>query len=55
MKRVTGICGIFFKARDPENLKAWYRDRLGIVPDTDRVSRRLPDPACAGGPCPPWR
>ncbi len=30
MTRVTGIGGIFFKARDPEALRAWYRDHLGI-------------------------
>jgi len=30
MKRVTGIGGIFFKARDPEALGAWYRDHLGL-------------------------
>jgi predicted enzyme related to lactoylglutathione lyase len=30
MKRVTGIGGIFFKARDPKGLKDWYRDHLGI-------------------------
>ena len=30
MQRVTGIGGIFFKARDPKALQAWYRDRLGI-------------------------
>ena len=30
MKRVTGIGGIFFKARDPESLRAWYRRHLGI-------------------------
>jgi len=30
MKRVTGIGGIFFKARDPETLWAWYREHLGI-------------------------
>lgn len=29
--RVTGIGGIFFKARDPEGLRAWYRDHLGIA------------------------
>ena len=29
--RVTGIAGIFFKARDPETLRAWYRDHLGIA------------------------
>lgn len=30
MKRVTGIGGIFFKARDPGALGAWYRTHLGI-------------------------
>jgi predicted enzyme related to lactoylglutathione lyase len=30
MKRVTGIGGIFFKARDPAALLAWYRKHLGI-------------------------
>jgi predicted enzyme related to lactoylglutathione lyase len=29
--RVVGIGGIFFKARDPEALRAWYRDRLGLA------------------------
>jgi predicted enzyme related to lactoylglutathione lyase len=30
MKRVTGIGGIFFKARDPKALAAWYQTHLGI-------------------------
>ena len=30
MKRVTGIGDIFFKARDPKALSAWYRDHLGL-------------------------
>ena len=30
MQRVTGIGGIFFKARDAEKLQAWYREHLGI-------------------------
>jgi predicted enzyme related to lactoylglutathione lyase len=30
MERVTGIGGIFFKARDPEMLRNWYREHLGI-------------------------
>ena len=30
MKRVTGIGGIFFKARDPVGLQAWYKLHLGI-------------------------
>ncbi|HWA89032.1 MAG TPA: VOC family protein [Rhizomicrobium sp.] len=30
MARITGIGGIFFKARDPKALAAWYRDVLGL-------------------------
>lgn len=30
MKRVTGIGGIFFHARDPAALRAWYQKHLGI-------------------------
>lgn len=30
MKRVTGIGGIFFKAKDPKALGAWYKAHLGI-------------------------
>jgi predicted enzyme related to lactoylglutathione lyase len=30
MKRVTGIGGIFFKARDPKALTAWYKQHLGM-------------------------
>lgn len=30
MKRVTGIGGVFFKAKDPKVLGEWYRRHLGI-------------------------
>jgi predicted enzyme related to lactoylglutathione lyase len=30
MKRVTGIGGIFFKAKDPKALQAWYQKHLGV-------------------------
>lgn len=30
MERVTGIGGIFFSARDPAALRAWYKAHLGI-------------------------
>ena len=30
MKRVTGIGGIFFHAKDPVALRAWYRKHLGV-------------------------
>ena len=35
MERVTGIGGIFFKARDAEALKDWYRENLGVEPGAD--------------------
>ena len=30
MARVTGIGGVFFRARDPERLRAWYAEHLGV-------------------------
>lgn len=30
MAGVTGIGGVFFKARDPKTLARWYRDNLGL-------------------------
>jgi catechol 2,3-dioxygenase-like lactoylglutathione lyase family enzyme len=33
MEQVTGIGGVFFKARDPARMSAWYRDHLGIKSD----------------------
>ena len=30
-ERVTGIGGIFFKAKDPRALAAWYREKLGVA------------------------
>ena len=30
MRRVTGIGGIFFQARDPVAMRDWYRRHLGI-------------------------
>jgi glyoxylase I family protein len=32
MERVTGIGGLFFRARDPAALAGWYADHLGIDP-----------------------
>lgn len=31
MVKVTGIGGIFFRARDPAALNAWYQQHLGIT------------------------
>lgn len=33
-KRVTGIGGVFFKTKDPDAIKSWYREHLGF--DTDQ-------------------
>ena len=33
MERVTGMGGVFFRAKDPKALAAWYRDNLGIPLD----------------------
>jgi glyoxylase I family protein len=30
MAKVTGIGGLFFRARDPAKLAAWYETHLGI-------------------------
>jgi predicted enzyme related to lactoylglutathione lyase len=30
MQRVTGIGGVFFKAKDPVALRAWYQQHLGV-------------------------
>lgn len=30
MERVTGIGGVFFRARDPDALRHWYAEHLGI-------------------------
>jgi predicted enzyme related to lactoylglutathione lyase len=30
MERVTGIGGVFFRARDPDDLLAWYETHLGV-------------------------
>lgn len=33
MRRVIGIGGVFMKAKDPEKLRAWYQQHLGLEPD----------------------
>jgi catechol 2,3-dioxygenase-like lactoylglutathione lyase family enzyme len=39
-KRVTGIGGIFFKAKDPKTMYAWYEKHLGLAksPETQTVT-----------------
>lgn len=45
MRRVTGIGGIFIKAKDPEALREWYRRHLGLdVQDWGGVAFRWHEP-----------
>lgn len=37
MGRVTGIGGIFFRAKDPAALTTWYRQHLGITQPDEAV------------------
>ena len=37
MERVTGIGGVFFKARDPKALATWYHDHLGVPVDSGQT------------------
>jgi glyoxylase I family protein len=32
MERVTGIGGLFFRAKDPAALTRWYQQHLGVLP-----------------------
>ncbi|MFB6454727.1 VOC family protein [Chitinophaga sp. Hz27] len=47
MKRVTGIGGIFFKCKDPEKVKQWYKTHLGF--DTDQFGAKFECPASNNG------
>lgn len=42
MEKVKGIGGVFFRAKDPAALSAWYKDTLGV------------DPAPTDMETPPW-
>lgn len=51
MKKVTGIGGIFFKSKDPDAIKKWYQDHLGLPVDPYGASfewRREDDPSKKG-------
>ena len=41
MEQVIGIGGVFFRARDPQKLAAWYRDHLGLPIVPDQTSGQL--------------
>ena len=52
MDRVTGIGGVFFKAKKPKALTEWYRKHLGLPVDAEgKVAfawREVADPAGLG-------
>jgi predicted enzyme related to lactoylglutathione lyase len=37
MERVTGVGGVFFRARDPQALAAWYGQNLGVPLDAGQT------------------
>lgn len=41
MEKVLGIGGVFFKARDPKALAAWYREHLGVPVDPGQTYAAL--------------
>lgn len=41
MERIDGIGGVFFKAKDPEGLAAWYREHLGVPVDEGQTFAAL--------------
>jgi predicted enzyme related to lactoylglutathione lyase len=41
MRRVIGLGGVFFKARDPEALYAWYEKHLGVKRDSPQSATFL--------------
>jgi uncharacterized protein YndB with AHSA1/START domain/predicted enzyme related to lactoylglutathione lyase len=50
-KKVTGLGGIFFKCKDPDKMKAWYAEHLGLNSDQYGTSfewRHADDPAKRG-------
>ena len=50
MRRVTGIGGVFFLAKDPDALRAWYRKHLGIeVEEWGGFAFRWASPENPGG------
>jgi predicted enzyme related to lactoylglutathione lyase len=51
MKKVTGIGGIFFKCKDPNKMKEWYKMHLGLDAGQYGASfewRQAEDPAKKG-------
>lgn len=41
MERVTGIGGLFFRAKDPNSLASWYHEHLGVSPVPENYADTL--------------
>ncbi|MEZ6002649.1 MAG: VOC family protein [Planctomycetota bacterium] len=48
MGKVVGLCGIFFRSKDPAALRRWYQEHLGM-PTTDYGASFKPEDAPPGG------
>jgi predicted enzyme related to lactoylglutathione lyase len=44
MERVSGMGGMFFRSENPEELRQWYADNLGIVDPPGEVWRQEAGP-----------
>ena len=42
-ERVTGLGGVFFRARDPKGLAAWYEEQLGVPRQGDETYAIFPE------------
>lgn len=40
---VLGLGGLFFRAKDPDTLNAWYREHLGVGAGCDSTGEGAPD------------
>jgi predicted enzyme related to lactoylglutathione lyase len=49
MAKVLGLGGIFFKARDPRALMAWYQAHLGMPTESADYANLFPGTMPAGG------
>ena len=54
MARVTGIGGVFLRARDPKALSAWYVEHLGFQPSAYGIAFQWKDEDPAGTGLTTW-
>ena len=50
-KRVTALGGIFFKCEEPQKLRDWYQQHLGLKTDTEGATfewRKIDEPEAKG-------